>query len=150
MPPSCALVRRLRRLPPDSERGSVTLFWLVAGLCFVGMLALLVDGGGILRAKAAADDLAAGAARTAGQQIDLSQAIPGTALAVDPDAAQQAAEDFLRQAGAQGTVTVSEDGTHLSVDVTATYDTTLTAVVGYTDVAVTGHSTAQLVHQTEG
>ncbi|MFJ8848420.1 pilus assembly protein TadG-related protein [Streptomyces cyaneofuscatus] len=128
----------------------MTLFWLITGVALIGMLGLLVDGGGLLRAKAAADDLAAEAARTAGQQLDLAQAIPGTALVVDPDAAQQAAQAFLAQAGAEGAVTVSADGTHITVTVTDTYDAVLTSVVGYTGIPVTGRSTAQLVRQMEG
>ncbi|MFC9033648.1 pilus assembly protein TadG-related protein [Streptomyces arboris] len=141
---------RLSRRRHTADRGSVTLFWLIAGVAIIGMLGLLVDGGGILRAKATADDIAAEAARTAGQQLDLSQAIPGTALVVDPDAAQQAAEAFLAQAGAEGSVTVSGDGTHITVTVTDTYDAVLTSVVGYTDIPVSGRSTAQLVRQMEG
>ncbi|WP_406518168.1 pilus assembly protein TadG-related protein [Streptomyces sp. NBC_00826] len=132
------------------DDGSVTMFWLVCSVAALGLLALLVDGGGILRAKAHADDLAAEAARAAGQQIDLSQAIPGTALVIDPDAAQQAAEAFLSQAGVHGTVTVSADGTRITVDVTGTYTTVMVSAVGYTDVPISGHSSAELVRQMEG
>ncbi|MFD5728938.1 TadE/TadG family type IV pilus assembly protein [Streptomyces sp. NPDC058368] len=146
--PVLGLASRARRSYDDS--GSITLYWLLLAPVLFGLLALVVDGTGIDKARAHAEDLAAEAARTAGQQIDLSQAIPGQAIVIDPDAAQQAAEAFLSQAGAHGTVVVSADGTNISVDVTDTYSPLMISAVGFDSVPVTGHSSADLIRQLEG
>ncbi|MYS39625.1 VCBS repeat-containing protein [Streptomyces sp. KhCrAH-43] len=132
----------------DDDAGSITLYWLLLAPVLFGLLALVVDGTGLDRTRAHAEDLAAEAARYAGQQIDLSQAIPGQAIVIDPDAAQQAAEAFLAQAGAHGTVVVSPDGTRITVDVTDTYSPQL--IPALDGVSVTGHSSAELIRQLEG
>ncbi|MDG4859286.1 hypothetical protein P8605_14150 [Streptomyces sp. T-3] len=139
-----------RRTAAAGDDGFTAVFWAIVGLSFMMLLALLVDGSGVLRAKGHADDLAAQAARVAGQQIDAGQAIPGDAVVVDPDTAQQAAEQFLAQAGAHGTVTVSGDGQQITVQVTARYDFLLLSAVGYDGAMVSGRSTAQLIHQVGG
>ncbi|MGG2463803.1 hypothetical protein ACO0M4_29075 [Streptomyces sp. RGM 3693] len=131
----------------DGERGSSTLFWVVAAGVFLALLALVVDGGGELKASAHADDVANAAARAGGQQIDAGKAIPGGTVVVDPDAATSAARSFLRQAGVEGTVTVEDGGRHLAVTVHDTYHCLLLASVGRPTLPVTGHGTAQLVHQ---
>ncbi|MCX4451683.1 TadE/TadG family type IV pilus assembly protein [Streptomyces sp. NBC_01789] len=145
--PVRALVSRSRHSRRD-DTGSITLYWLLLAPVLFGLLALVVDGTGLDRARAHAEDLAAEAARSAGQQIDLAQAIPGQAIVIDPDAAQQAAKAFLAQAGAHGTVNVSADGTRITVDVTDTYAPQM--IPALNGVSVTGHSSAALIRQLEG
>ncbi|MEU6332051.1 TadE/TadG family type IV pilus assembly protein [Streptomyces platensis] len=131
----------------DGDRGSATLFWIIVGMVFLGLLALVVDGGGQLKASAHADDVANAAARAGGQQIDAGKAIPGGEVVVDPEAAASVARDFLHQAGVEGTVTVSGGGKRLEVSVTDTYHCLMLVGVGRPTLPVTGHGTAQLVHQ---
>ncbi|MFE4720061.1 pilus assembly protein TadG-related protein, partial [Streptomyces sp. NPDC056728] len=54
----------------DTERGSVTLYFLGFAIVMIGLLALVVDGGRMLMASADAEDMAAEAARAAGQEIN--------------------------------------------------------------------------------
>ncbi|SHN30840.1 TadE/TadG family type IV pilus assembly protein [Streptomyces yunnanensis] len=144
----CGALRR--RFDGSSERGSSTLFWVVVATVFLGLLALVVDGGGQLKASAHADDLANAAARAGGQQIDAGKAIPGGPVVVDPDAAASVARSFLHQAGVEGAVTVEDGGRRLAVTVHDTYHCLMLAAVGRPTLPVTGHGTAQLVHQVGG
>lgn len=144
------LVRRLRCQPSEQDRGSVTLYFLVFGVMMIGMLALLVDGGRLLNASGNAEDLANEAARAAGQQIKAPEAIAGEATEVDPAAAEQAAQEFLRQAGATGSVQVAPDGQTITVTVHDVYHPILLGGLGYGDFEVTGHGSAELVRSDAG
>jgi hypothetical protein len=128
----------------------MSLFYAVTLVAIFMILGLVVDGGGRLQAGARADSLAQEAARAGGQQIDPAQAIPGTAIVVDPAAAQKAAESYLHQADVQGEVTVSPDGQALSVTVTTSYHTVFASLLGYPTMAVTGRGTATLQTQAGG
>ncbi|MEU1628234.1 hypothetical protein ABZ746_23460 [Streptomyces sp. NPDC020096] len=128
----------------------MSLFYAVALVGIFMILGLVVDGGGRLQAGARADSLAQEAARAGGQQIDPTQAIPGSAIVVDPAAAQRAAESYLQQAGVQGEVTVSGDGKNLSVIVHTSYHTIFASLLGYSSMQVTGHGAATLRTQAGG
>ncbi|TBO59469.1 hypothetical protein EYS09_12030, partial [Streptomyces kasugaensis] len=140
MLPFYAATRRFlsSRCHGPRDRGSTTLFWMIVGVVFLALLALVVDGGGQLKASAHADDVANAAARAGGQQIDAGKAIPGGDVVVDPDAAASVARDFLRQAGVEGTVTVSGGGERLDVSVTDTYHCLMLIGVGRPTLPVTG------------
>ncbi|WP_329615714.1 pilus assembly protein TadG-related protein [Streptomyces brevispora] len=128
------------------DTGSVSLY---AAIVIVGMLVMIgiaVDGGGKMRATERADAVAQEAARTGGQEIDAGQAITGENIVADPGAARGAALDYLAAAGAHGTVTVSDDGKKLTVTVTDAYRTRFLTVLGVTEMPVTGHASAVLVH----
>ncbi|MGW5817627.1 pilus assembly protein TadG-related protein [Streptomyces noursei] len=134
----------------EAERGSATLFWVIAAGLFLSVLALVVDGGGQLKASAHADDVANAAARAGGQQIDAGQAIPGGQVVVDPDAAASVARSFLRQAGVEGSVTIEGGGRRLVVTVHDTYHCLMLAALGRPTLSVTGHGSAQLVEKVGG
>jgi Flp pilus assembly protein TadG len=140
MPEPCAFTRRLY------DRGGVTVFVAVCVLALLGIIGVAVDGGGKMRATERADFIATEAARAGGQAIDPAEAVPGTAITVDPQAAQAAAQAYLRTAGAAGTVGVSGDGKTLTVTVTGSYDTKFLPVVGMGSLAVSGHGKATLLH----
>ncbi|MGW1364911.1 pilus assembly protein TadG-related protein [Streptomyces chartreusis] len=144
------LLRTLRARADAGDRGSVTLYFLVFGVMMISMLALLVDGGRLLNASGNAEDLANEAARAAGQQIKGPEAIEGQGTEVDPAAATQAAKEFLRQAGATGSVQVSPDGQTITVTVHDVYHPILLGGLGYGDFAVTGHGSAELVRSDAG
>ncbi|MFJ1974089.1 pilus assembly protein TadG-related protein [Streptomyces sp. NPDC087903] len=128
------------------DRGGVTVFVAVCVIALIGIIGIAVDGGSTMRAVERADYIAGEAARAGGQAIDPAKAISGTAIVVDPQDAQAAAQAYLRSAGATGTVSVSSDGTTLTVHVTGTYDTKFLSAVGIGSLSVAGQGTANLLH----
>ncbi|MCX4515950.1 pilus assembly protein TadG-related protein [Streptomyces sp. NBC_01619] len=132
------------------DRGSMSLFFALCTLAIFMVMGLLVDGGGALNAGNRATSLAQEAARTAGQQIDPAQAIEGTAITIDPDAAVGAAKDYLTAAGVQGDVTITDGGQTLTVTVHDSYETYFAQFVGAQAIGVTGTATAHLQTQAGG
>src|SRR4051812_12393332 len=84
------------------DRGGVTVFVAVCVIALIAIIGLAVDGGSKMRATERADYIAGEAARAGGQAIDPADAISGTALRVDPQDAQAAAQAYLHAAGATG------------------------------------------------
>ncbi|MFC5911469.1 hypothetical protein [Streptacidiphilus monticola] len=110
------------------------------------VLALVVDGAGRLQALAKAEGTAQEAARAGAQALDVGQAIQGQGFTVDTSGqAAAAARAYLTQAGVTGTVT--PDGDHLDVTVTAAYRPVFPFFGTW---SVTGHGSAQLVYQAGG
>jgi hypothetical protein len=77
---------------------------VVAG--FVLMLALVVGGGAVLRARTDAFGTAAAAARAGAQQLDEDALAQGDVV-IDIDQAEAAAQGYLAAQGADGTVQVA-------------------------------------------
>ncbi|WP_458248849.1 TadE/TadG family type IV pilus assembly protein [Streptomyces sp. MAI_2237] len=136
---------RPRRTPWD-DRGGITVFVAVCVLALLGIIGVAVDGGGTMRAVERADYLAGEAARAGGQAISPADAITGTAITVDPQAATAAAQAYLAAAGVTGTVSISADNTTLTVTVTGTYQTAFLSVAGIDSLPVTGRAHATLLH----
>jgi len=133
-----------------NERGAVTAWlasWTVAMILVIG---IAVDLGGQVHAQQRAHDLAAQAARVAGEHVDPAQAITGTATTADPGAAKAAARSYLAAAGVEGTVTLTHQGTRITVQVTDHYQPVFLGAMGVSRLAVTGTSTASLVRAVEG
>ncbi|MEU6546443.1 pilus assembly protein TadG-related protein [Streptomyces sp. NPDC046859] len=128
------------------DRGGVTVFVAVCVVALLGIIGVAVDGGSTMRATERADYIAGEAARAGGQAIEAAEAINGTAITVDPQAAAAAAQAYLSSAGATGTVSVSGDGKTLEVTVTGSYDTKFLSAVGISSLSVTGRGTATLLH----
>lgn len=131
------------------EAGSVLPFLVVLVGALLACAAFVVEFGGTLNAQQRANDLAAQAARTGGQQIALSSA--GTTgsetLIVDPYAARAAAQAYLTTTGVAGTVTVAD--ARITVTVTDTYQSPiLGSIAGPRHV--TGSATARLVRTLAG
>jgi Flp pilus assembly protein TadG len=127
------------------DDGRIALLVLVMAFGVLAMIGLAVDGGGKMRALQRADNLAAEAARAAGQAIDLDQAAAGGEKVADPTRAVAAAQRYLAAAGVDGTVSLSGDRRQINVTVTGAYNTTILAMVGYNRLTVTGHGSAQLL-----
>lgn len=147
------LCRRLvvRHTPNHGrDRGSMSIFFALSALAIFMVMGLLVDGGGALNAGNRATSLAQEAARTAGQQLDPAQAIEGTAITIDPDAAVGAAQDYLAAANVQGDVHITNNGQTLTVTVHDTYTTHFAAFVGMSTINVTGTARAHLQTQAGG
>ena len=138
------LIRRRRR-DWRADDGAFTLMVIAFAAALFLMVGLAVDGGGRLAALARADDLAAEAARAAGQAIDLPQAINGTADIVHQDAAQAAAEAYLRDAGVTGKAQVIDGGHAVMVTVHVLYTPKLLGAIHPRPWIETGVATAQLL-----
>ncbi|MGW5342903.1 hypothetical protein [Streptomyces sp. NPDC004050] len=130
------------------DQGGIAVYTTIVTVALLAIIGLAVDGGGKLRATEHADAIAMEAARAAGQAIDPAAAVTGTAIRVDPAAAQAAAQAYLARAGTHGSATPSTDGTHLTVTVHDTYPTTFLPIVGITSMDVTGHGSAHLLYGT--
>ncbi len=141
---------RARARAAQRDRGSMSLFFAVTTLAILMVMGLLVDGGGALNAANRATSVAQEAARTAGQQLDPAQAIEGTAITIDPDAATGAAQDYLAAADVTGNVEITDGGQSITVTVHDTYNTLFAQFVGKGTIHVTGTATAQLHTQAGG
>ncbi|GAA3745205.1 Flp pilus assembly protein TadG [Spinactinospora alkalitolerans] len=106
----------------SSDRGQVTAFVVTVSIALILLFALVLEGGTALGTRSRALSLAQEAARAGAQQLDLTAYRAGQDVTLDADAAEQAARDFLRQAGAEGTVQVDGD----TVTVTARLNHTFT------------------------
>jgi Flp pilus assembly protein TadG len=134
------------RLLRGDDRGGIAVFTAIVALALLGLVGLVLDGGGKLRATERADAAAIEAARAGGEALDPAAVVAGTAIRVDPAAAEAAAQSYLTQAGLTGQVSLSRDRTRVQVTVTGTYQTRFLPVVGITSMPVTGHGSAVLLH----
>lgn len=100
------------------ERGSITAFVAVVASALVLVAGMAYDGGQVIAAHNAARNDADRAARAGAQQIDLDHLRATNEPRLDPAAAETAADEYLRRAGATGTATVS--GASITVTVTRT------------------------------
>ena len=134
---------------PHSDRGSVSVWLALATIAMVVCVGIAVDLSGDVHAQQRATDIAAQAARAAGEQIAAAPAIRGHTPTIDPAAAQRAATDYLSSAGVTGTVTI-RSGTVIEVTVHDTYTPMFLTLIGVNHLPVTGHSTARLVRAVQG
>jgi Flp pilus assembly protein TadG len=128
----------------------MSLFLALSALAILMVMGLLVDGGGALNASNRATSLAQEAARAAGEQVDAAQAIQGTAITIDPDAARQAALDYLAAAHVQGDAQITNAGQALTVTVHDTYATHFASLLGVATIHVDGTARAHLHTQAAG
>lgn len=126
----------------DAERGSVSLFLVVAVLALFVAVGLVVDGGQKLRATQRADDAAAEAARAAAQSVEPARTVRGLAPQVDADAAVRAAQAYLSVAGVSGTTTVV--GQRVQVTTSSNFTPTFLSLVGVGTQTVAGRAEVRL------
>jgi hypothetical protein len=89
-----------------SDAGSITAMTATVVAGFVLMLALVVGGGAVLRARTDAFGTAAAAARAGAQQLDEDALAQGDVV-IDFDKAAAAAQGYLATQGADGSVQVA-------------------------------------------
>lgn len=135
---------RMRR-----DDGGVVVFVAICVVALLGIIGLVLDGGGKLRATERADAVAFEAARAGGQAIDPAAAVTGEAIRVDPQAAAAAAYAYLGRAGVSGKVSFTENNSKVVVTVTDAYETRFLPVIGIGSMAVSGHGSATLLHQAD-
>jgi len=133
---------------PD-ERGSVTIWLALASFAMIFLVGLAVDLGGQVHAHERAHDVAAQAARAGGEEVEGGPAIQGTALTVNPTAAQAAAQRYLDQAAVHGTVTITSNNT-ITVTVHDSYDPQFLGLIGIHHLDVTGTASAHLIRTLGG
>jgi Flp pilus assembly protein TadG len=119
--------RVLRERAVRDDRGSASVWMIGVVVCAFAMIALVLDGGVMLRARSDAYAAASAAARAAAQQLDPAAAVQGEAV-LDPDAAERAALDYLDAQGMSGSVEIVGDT--VTVHVTSTAHLQLARLVG--------------------
>lgn len=130
------------------DRGSASIWMVVAAFAMSILVGLAVDLGGQAHAQQRAHDLAAQAARTGAEEVLAAPAVEGRYAHIDAAAAARAARTYLRQAGVSGTVRVS--GNRIGVRVNDTYRTKFLGVIGINQVRVGGEADAELVRTLGG
>ena len=128
------------------ERGSISIWMLTSVVAFVIIIGIAVDLGGRMYALQRVNDIAAEAARTGSQRVNVSDAMRGHSPNVDPAQAQAAAQSYIAAAGYSGAATVS--GNTLRVTVTGTHTPVFLAAFG--SAALTGEAEARLVRALNG
>ena len=104
------------------DDGRVTVFFAIMAPAWLAIMGLVFVGGHRIMALQRAENIAAEAARAAGQAINAGQAILGGAKVIDPDAAAAAAEAYILAAGAEPvSLIVAADRQHLAITVEITY-----------------------------
>lgn len=137
------------RLLSKDERGSVTIWIVMSVTAMMLVVGLVVDGGGKVYAMQRARDVAAQAARIAGQQVVAADAMRGEKARINTTAAAQAARRYLAAAGVQGRVTFTSPNT-LRVQVTDQYKPVFLGSLGFGSMTVQGEATAYLARAIDG
>lgn len=140
--------RPVRRLQVHDERGSISLFAIVAVFAVLVILGLVVDGGARIRALQHADDAAREAARAGGQALQAAPAIRGEAALGDTSAGRRAAQSYLAGAGVNGSVSVAGD--RIVVNTTESVDPIFLGLIGIGTGTVHGHAEARIVRALNG
>jgi Flp pilus assembly protein TadG len=116
------------------DRGSATA-WAIGVVLVVALLSgAVLDGGNAMAARVQALDIAQQAARAGANQLDLGALRENGLVRLDPVAAQNAAQQFLNQAGATGTADAT--ATQISVTVTRAQPTLLLQAIGVNDISM--------------
>lgn len=132
------------------ERGSISVWAVLIVTAFALIAGISVDLTGQIQAKQQAADIAAQAARVAGQQADPNTLMDGRTATVNPLRARQAALAYIAGAGMSGAVEVQRGGVELRITTTATYRPVFLGAIGVGPLTVTGASTARLVRALDG
>ena len=126
----------------EHERGSVSVYFLLAATAVIAATGLLVDGGETLAARAQAIDHAEQAARAGIQQLELDQLRDGH-LVPAPARAIATAEGYLHAHGDTGTATLH--GHTLTVTARRTLPSRILQAFGLRGFTATGTGVATLV-----
>ncbi|MGC3994768.1 MAG: pilus assembly protein [Propionicimonas sp.] len=133
------------------EQGSISLWAVLIVATFTLIVGISVDLVGQIAAKQHATDIAAQAARIAGEQIDTAAVLGGAStVTANPTRARQAALAYIAGAHMSGTVTITAGGTQLAITTTASYQPVFLTSIGLGPLTVTGSSTARLVRTLKG
>lgn len=140
--------RHQSRPVPRGDRGTISVWFATASLVMVILVGMVVDLGGKVHTQQRTRSAAAQAARTGAQEVQAS-AVRGGDLRVDITSAKSAAQDYLRAAGVNGTITVI-GGDTLVVRTTDTYNSKFLGIIGLDAMQVTGEGSARLIRAEGG
>ena len=140
-------VRRPLAARERDERGVSTLFVVLFATAMLAVAGLVIDGGYALGATREAMNQAEQAARVGADALDQA-ALRSGETRVNPAQAQAAAQAYLSQVGARGSVSVS--GGEVTVTVTGSQDTTILSAVGVTSLPVKATATALSIDEDSG
>lgn len=127
------------------DTGRVSVFLAVATFGVLAVIGVAADVPGLWRAMLYASNVATEAARAGGQAIDIDNTAATGQHHVDPTAAEDAAQNYLNSADVDGTITISDDLTEITVDVTYTYEPQILGLFGLGPQEVTATHTATLL-----
>ncbi len=132
------------------ERGSVTVWMVLIVMVLTMVIGIAVDLSGQVNAKRRAGDVAAQAARAAGQQISPDAYLAdGRSVELAVAKAKASAVDYIEAAGMTGSARV-ESGTELVVQTETTYRPIFLSAVGIGDLTVTGSASIRVVRVEDG
>lgn len=132
----------------DNEKGSISIAVLAGALCMIPVAGVAADFGGQAIAEQRARSVAAEAARAGGQRVQLDALARGQQTQLDTSLAVGAANDYLAQAGAAGSVSMA--GNTVTVTVTGSYDCIFLSIIGIGSLPVSGTSSADVVRAFQG
>lgn len=133
-----------RKRRPDQRGSALTTGAVLLVTVFTLILGIAVDVSGQIQTRRQAFDVAAQAARIAGQQLDADRFLnAGGTLQLSNTNARKAALSYIEHAGMTGTVTI--DGTHITVSATVQYTPAVLSIVGIKTLPVTGTADARAV-----
>lgn len=132
----------------DRERGSISLWAVLAAFCMIIIVGIAVDFGGQAVAEQHARSIAFEAARAGGQNVDLNQLIRGGQAHADPGSAAAAANAYLAAAGVTGSATADQNT--VTVTVIGHYDCVFLNIIGITSLPVSGTATADILRVYRG
>jgi hypothetical protein len=129
----------------NCDAGRVSVFLAIAFFGVLAVIGVAADVPGLWAAMLHTSNVATEAARAAGQAIDVEHTATTGQHQVDPAAAVAAAHDYLHAAGVDGTVTLSEDLTEITVSVTYQYEPQVLGLFGMPPREVSATHTATLL-----
>jgi Flp pilus assembly protein TadG len=132
------------------DKGSVTIWLALASFVMIVLVGVAVDLSGQVYAQQHARDIAAQAARTAGQQIDASVGVRGIGAQTNTAQAIAAATSYIAAAGMEGDASITGGGTTITVSVVDTYETKFLSIIGLTSLRVTGSAETRVVRVVGG
>lgn len=147
----CAfLISRVRAVRGTAERGNAALIVVVLFAVMLAAVGLVVDGGATIAAQQQANAVAAEAARTAGQVVATDAVLQGQPSAAQGAAAISAGTSYLSQAGASGSVQLTNSGTTITATASVTTTPVIMTIIGVGPQTVTGTAEVRLAQDTPG
>jgi Flp pilus assembly protein TadG len=140
----------MRRPLSRPDRGSVTIWLALASFVMIVLVGVAVDLSGQVYAQQHARDIAAQAARTAGQQIDAARGVRGVGAQTNTTQAIAAAKTYIASSGLSGDATITGGGTTITVTVADTYETKFLSIIGLTSLRVSGSAETRVVRVVGG
>jgi hypothetical protein len=132
----------------DRDEGSITALLCVMAMAMFALVGLVVDGGRAVALRSSALQQAGEAARAGAEQLSIVELRSGN-VSIDPSIAVHAAQQFLIEAGASGTVTANTST--VTVRVERSEPTAILGLIGIKQMTVSASASASDVHGvTEG